>query len=105
MLYSTIYDSIQRFKGVLHLLPPPPKFESFVIYLKINRPIGEKTHMGKKSSQNYQHPFAKYRPSYASDSKLSKELTEKEHQNLGRPSGSCVIDPNNILIVLIITLK
>ena len=41
---------------------------------------------------------------YASYRKLSKEL-KKQHQNLGRPSGSWVIDPNNILTVLIHNLK
>ena len=41
---------------------------------------------------------------YASYSKLSKEL-KKQHQNLGRPSGTWVSEPNNILTVLIHNLQ
>ena len=53
-------------------------------------------------SQNYLHLFEK--KIYASYSKLSKELKNSIKIKIGQ-AGSWVIDPNNILTVLIFNLK
>ena len=42
---------------------------------------------------------------YASFSKFVKELKKKKYQNLSRQSSSWVIDPNNILNVLMHNFK
>ena len=66
-------------------VPPTTKLACFVLYLKIINTFFEKI-------------------IYASYSKLPKEL-KNNIKILGRPSGLWVIDPNNILTILIHNLK